>query len=155
MKTRQIINEARELLHEELTDPNTRRRQKTKPWIYTHQPNTSSLPTIQIHEVDAVYNNQSIGNYSYFEDSRIQFTVRVRTNSEYDYNADNELETASDGLDHLIHEIREKILSNQDRFKDLDNKFKSLLPDIESNIENDPDTDAIQKSIDFIARIEQ
>lgn len=149
-RTQQVINEIRDLLHENLTDPNSERRNDDLPWVYTHQPNTSQLPTIQISEIDGNYDTLSIGNFTQFERSRIQVTVRVRTNNEYDYDTDYELETASDGLDYLVKEIVDTILDNHQTLEDnIGESLKSVLPDIESDIISIDGSNAIQKSIDF------
>lgn len=150
MRIQKPINEIRTLLHDNLTDPNTDRRSDNKPWVFTHQPNTSTLPTIQIKNVDGDYSNLSIGNYHQFKDGRIQIDVRLRPNNEYDFDADHELQTASDGLDYLIDRITEVIINNQDTLQsNLGSKFKLAVPDLESDIRT-PSSNQIEKSIDFI-----
>ncbi len=158
VRTQEVINEIRSILHDNLTDPNSNRRQNQAPWVFIHQPNTSQLPTIQIKDIDDNYNTLSIGNYTQFKQARIQFSVRVRTNNEYDYDTDSELETASDGLNYLISQIVDTLLTdtNQDQIQaNTDSGFKGALPDIESEIIDIPESNAIQKSIDFIITIQR
>ncbi len=155
MRMQDIINEVRTLLHDNINDPNTDRRSQDKPWVFTHQPNTSSLPTIQIKNVDGDYSDLSIGNYHQFKTGRIQIDARVRTNNEYDFDADNELETASDGLDYLISQIADTIVNKQGTLQsNLGSKFKAVVPDIDSEIRN-PTSNQLEKSIDFKAIIEK
>lgn len=155
MRANNISNEIRKLIHDNITDPNVSRRRNQNPFVYTHQPNTSQLPTIQIQEIDSTYNTLSIGNYTQFKRVRLQLDFRVRVNAEYDYDSDGELQTASDGLNYLISEVVDLILSKEEYLKDqLGEDFKGILPDLESNIRN-LETDAIEKSIDMVAIIQK
>lgn len=156
VRTFDVINEIRDQLLNNIRDPNSNRRSDNLPWVYTHQPNSSTLPTVQIKEVDTNYNTLSIGNLTQFESSRIQITVRVRTNSEYDYNTDDELETASDGLDWLLSKIVDVILDNHSTIlNNVGENLKSVLPDLESDVIDVPNSDAIEKSVDFVALIQK
>lgn len=156
VRTQEVINEIRSILHDNLTDPNSNRRQNQAPWVFTHQPNTSQLPTIQITQVDTNYESLSLGSTTQLERSRIQITIRLRPNNEYDFNTDDELETASDGIDYLISEIVSIVLDNQSTIRsNVGDNLLSLMPDLESEIIDVQGQDAIQKSIDFVAMIQK
>jgi len=152
-RTFNVINELRSLLHDNLTDPNSDRRKDNQPWVFTHQPNTSQLPTIQIKQVDSTYDTLSIGNLTQFNRSRIQISVRIRTQNEYDFDTDSELETASDGLDYLVTKVVDTIKNNHDSLIS-ETEIKSVIPDIQSDVLELDQTDAIEKSVDFIVLIQ-
>lgn len=147
------MNELRDLLHDQITDPNEHRRRGGYPFVYTHYPNTSDMPTIQLINISGNYEKVGVGNLVFFRNPRIQATVRLRPNAKYDFDADKELETASDGLDFLLKRIVEVVINNQSTLKsNLDAGFKSLIPNSTSDIRNLNDTNSIEKSVDFIAR---
>lgn len=149
VRTHEIKNELRSLLHDKLTDPNSKRRSRNKPWVFTHQPKAADMPVIEIKSVDAPFDKLSVGNHDFLKRNRIQVDVRLRVNGEYDFDADSELETASDGVDYLLSQIVSTVKNNHSTLEDnLDANFHSIRPNFESDVLN-LGKGAIQKSIDF------
>ena len=149
VRTAQVINELRQQFLDNIKDPNSQRRQDNDTWVFTHEPNTGLTPVVLLFEVDSTFENRSVGTVGQFERARIQATVRLKSNVEYDFDSDNELETASDGLNWLITELTKTVLNNH---SEIINKFDDLhyvLPDISSNVVESGQT--LEKSVDFIA----
>ena len=149
----EVINELRSRFHDSIVDPNSQRRNDNKPWVFTHEPNTALTPTVQLFEVDSTFDNRSVGTVGQFERGRIQATVRLKVNAEYDFDTDDELETASDGLNWLVNELIETVISQHSDVVDGVNGLYYVLPDISSSVQERGQT--LEKSVDFIAFMER
>lgn len=152
VRPQDFMNELRDQILDNITDPNTDRRADGISWVFTHQPHIGTLPTVEITEVSSNFDDRSIGTASQFERSRIQVTVEVRKNNEYDFDADNELETASDGLDYLLSEIVDHVVENHETIlSNIGTDAHHLIPDTKGPVDDRPNADAISQPVDFVA----
>lgn len=152
VRPQDVVNELRTQYLDNLTDPNTDRRRDDVSWVFTHTPHIGSLPTIQVLEVSSNFDDRSIGTAAQFERARIQVTVEVRKNNEYDFDADNELETATDGLDYLLSEAVDHVVENHDTIvSNVGSGLHSVIPDAKGPVNDVPEADSVTQSVDFIA----
>lgn len=108
------IDELRTQWDDNITDPNTSRRQDGNPWIFQDEPQANAQkPRIgPIREISAPYEPLGLGT-TFSEQGRIQARVTVNIKQEYDVTGDVELETAEDTLNYIITQMVETVLSNQ------------------------------------------
>ena len=153
VRTADVINELRQQFLDNIKDPNSQRRQDYKPWVFTHEPNTALTPNVQLFEVDSTFENRSVGTVGQFERARIQATARLKVNVEYDFDSDDEFETASDGLNWLLNTLTETVLNNHEAIVDGYDGLYYVIPDISSSVQERGQT--LEKSVDFIAYMER
>lgn len=130
-KTVEVEQELKDLLSEQITDPNQKRRTNNQQFVFSEKPNTNSkYPYILVSLQEPQKQNLSIGKTDQFHRHRIQVAVRVNKKNEFDID-DGTDKTRSAGYTRnwLAERIDEIIQNNQSRFRDLGDDIYSILPD--------------------------
>lgn len=106
-----IIDEMRNILDNNISDPNSRR---SGNWIYTDFPRFSSTkPRIGIVEIDSTYDPLAIGTATPLQRPLIQVTVMCEIGNKFDVDDDGEAEKTERVLDYLASRVEEVISNNQ------------------------------------------
>lgn len=145
-----VRNEIVDLLTEELTDPNRSRRTDDRDFVFSDSNDVlNEFPRVIVYILDGQSQGLSVGQPDRFERKRLQVSIQVGNENKFDIDQDDDLETAGDVKHYWAERIDSIIIQNQSRFRDLDQRFYSLLPDSDNPTNPDGMT---QVSNDYILR---
>lgn len=129
-RTVEVVEELRDLLQEQITDPNKTRRDNGKDFVFVEEPKTNNrYPMITIYQLDSQKNPLSVGSTDRLQQVRIQVSVHVGKKNEFDVDGDDEPEDSTFVKNYLAEECDIVVQDNQDRFQSLGEDIYSLLPD--------------------------
>jgi len=144
--TVEVEEELKDLIQEEVTDPNKDRRGENGQFVFTEKPNNSTRsPYILISLLDNQKTQFSVGKTDSLYRHRIQVSIRVGKTNSFEVNGAERKQGYVKNF--LAERIDEIVQDNQSRFRNLGEDIYSLLPD--SANPNSPDN-MTQTSNDYI-----
>ncbi len=139
----QVANQIRQLLLDNLIDPNRRRVERGNNWIFTDFPRAdATMPRIGIIFVDGSMERLAIGSPNQLQRGRLQVSIFLNKKGQYYIN--DELEKSEYVLDYLANEIIKLVYNNQSSLRD--ENVLHVLPINESFTEKDG---IIQRNLDL------
>jgi len=118
MKPYKIRENLVNLFRDNLTDPNSYRRDKQKNWIYGDFPKPSAtMPRIGVTLISSPMTTLGANTEARYQDIRYEVALMLNRTHKYDIDGENDCspeETAS----HLSHEISKLVLNNEDSYKE-------------------------------------
>lgn len=115
-----VINELRQFLENNITDPNPDRPGSDK-WVYTIPINydIANYPRIHIQNVSGTHNGYSIGSTTRQVDTLVQISIFHGTGpgNKMDIDGDDELEPVNEIVDFLAEKVIDLINGNQSKWQ--------------------------------------
>ncbi len=150
-----VIDNAREYLQTEITDPNSDRNGSTR-FVYTIPINfdLADFPRIHVQRLSGTHAGFSLGTANRQVNELVQFSIFHSTQDGYnlDIDGDGELESAEQVVDFLSERIVDLINESQSRWRGLGDNVQYFITQNENRIQ-DSQNHVIHYSIDAELRI--
>jgi len=146
-----IQDKTRSLLRSNLDDPNTRRSERGKNWIFTDYPRfDTTKPRIGIVHVSGQMDGRDINSNDREQRLRIDCVIFTDTNNAYDIDGDGEDEKASAQASYIADKIIDIVKNNQDEYRALDGVDHVVSVNESTNPRND---DLHQRNVELRAKL--
>jgi hypothetical protein len=150
-----VIDNAREYLQTEITDPNSDRNGSTR-FVYTIPINfdLADFPRIHVQRLSGAHAGFSLGTANRQVNELVQFSIFHSTQDGYnlDIDGDGELESAEQVVDFLSERIVDLINESQSRWRGLGDNVQYFITQNENRIQ-DSQNHVIHYSIDAELRL--
>lgn len=128
-RTRKVVEKAKEVVEDNIEDPNTSRKNSGKSWVYDHFPKYkgNTKPRIGFYQGPVTPQQLGLGSINTYDVGDINCGIFVNRKNSYDFNDDGENEPAEDLLNYLVNEVKNVIEDNQSEFDSIED-FEYIRP---------------------------